>query len=97
MARTLNVYFDRELVGRLTQDDSGRLGFQYQDAYRSKPDALALSRSLPLRAEPFTQNECRGFFGGTLPELTPVHVDQGDCLAAAGSDRLAQDIRPPPA
>lgn len=68
MARTLNVYFDRELVGKLTQDDSGRLGFQYQDAYRSKPDALALSRSLPLRAEPFTQNECRGFFGGTLPE-----------------------------
>ena len=68
MARTLNVYFDSELVGKLTQDDSGRLGFQYQDAYRSKPDALALSRSLPLRAVPFTQNECRGFFGGTLPE-----------------------------
>lgn len=68
MVRTLNVYFDRDLVGRLTQDDSGRMGFQYDDAWREKPDAIALSRSLPLRTEPFSQEECRGFFGGTLPE-----------------------------
>lgn len=68
MARTLKVYFDRALVGRLTQDDSGHMSFQYDDAWRERPDAIALSRSLPLRAEPYTQNECRGFFGGTLPE-----------------------------
>jgi serine/threonine-protein kinase HipA len=68
MARTLKVYFDGEFVGRLTQDDSGQMRFQYDDAWREKPDAMALSRSLPLRAEPFSQKECRGFFGGTLPE-----------------------------
>lgn len=68
MARTLKVCFDRELVGRLTQDDSGHMSFQYADAWREKPDAMALSRSLPLRADPFAQKECRGFFGGTLPE-----------------------------
>lgn len=68
MARTLKVYFDGELVGRLTQDGSGQMRFQYDNAWREKPDAMALSRSLPLRAEPFTQKECRGFFGGTLPE-----------------------------
>jgi len=68
MARTLKVNFDRELVGRLTQDDSGLMSFQYDDAWREKQDAMALSRSLPLRAEPFTHKECRGFFGGTLPE-----------------------------
>ncbi len=68
MTRILRVNFDRELVGRLTQDDSGQMSFQYDEVWREKPDAMALSRSLPLRAEPFSQKECRGFFGGTLPE-----------------------------
>jgi serine/threonine-protein kinase HipA len=30
--------------------------------------ATALSQSLPLRKEPFWRKECRGFFGGILPE-----------------------------
>ena len=32
------------------------------------PGAVPLSQSLPLRAEPFKGKECRGFFGGILPE-----------------------------
>ena len=68
MVRTLRVNFDGKLVGRLTQDDSGHMSFQYDDAWCEKPDAMALSCSLPLRAAPFAQKECRGFFGGTLPE-----------------------------
>ncbi len=68
MARTLNVYYDRELVGQLIQDDGGQMTFQYDKDWRTKPEPIPLSRSLPLREELFTQNECRGFFGGTLPE-----------------------------
>ena len=68
MARTLNVYYDREFVGQLIQDDSGQMIFQYDGSWLGKPQPIALSRSLPLREEPFTQKECRGFFGGTLPE-----------------------------
>jgi len=68
MARTLNVYFDREVVGQLIQDDSGQMTFQYGAAWLGKPEPVALSRSLPLRDEPFKQKECRGFFGGILPE-----------------------------
>ncbi len=68
MARALNVYYDRELVGQLIQDDDGQMIFQYDESWLGKPQPIALSRSLPLREEPFTQKECRGFFGGTLPE-----------------------------
>jgi serine/threonine-protein kinase HipA len=68
MARTLNVYNDRELVGQLIQDDGGQMTFKYDASWLGKPEPIALSRSLPLREETFTQKECRGFFGGTLPE-----------------------------
>jgi serine/threonine-protein kinase HipA len=68
MARALNVYFDREIVGKLTQDDGGQMIFQYSESWLAEGEPLALSRSLPLREEPFLQKECRGFFGGTLPE-----------------------------
>lgn len=68
MARTLDVYHDRELVGQLIQDDGGQMTFQYDASWLGKPEPIALSWSLPLRQEPFTQKECRGFFGGILPE-----------------------------
>ena len=68
MARLLNVYLDPQLVGRLIQYDGGQMLFQYDSAWLENPEAIALSRSLPLRKEPFAQKECRGFFGGTLPE-----------------------------
>ena len=42
--------------------------FQYAASWLGKLEPIALSRSLPLREAPFTQKECRGFFGGTLPE-----------------------------
>ncbi len=68
MARTLYVHYDRDLVGKLVQGDGGQMTFQYSPAWLSRDTPLALSWSLPLREEPFTQRECRGFFGGLLPE-----------------------------
>jgi len=68
MARTLTVQYDRERIGRLIQDDGGQMTFRYDESWLARPEPIALSRSLPLRAEPFTQKECRGFFGGILPE-----------------------------
>ena len=68
MARTLNAYYDRELVGQLVQDDGGQMTFQYDPSWIGSPEPIALSWSLPVQEEPFTQKECRGFFGGILPE-----------------------------
>jgi len=68
MARTLDVYLHRDLVGHLTQDNSGHMTFKYVDAWAEHPASRALSKSLPLRKGRFTQKECRGFFSGILPE-----------------------------
>lgn len=68
MARILDVYLHQQLVGQLVQDDHGQMQFSYGAEWLSSDNAMPLSHSLPLKAEPFTRNECRGFFGGILPE-----------------------------
>ena len=68
MTKTLDVYLHRDLVGHLMQDDHGLMIFSYVDNWLEKPNAMPLSHSLPLREEPFEGKECKGFFGGILPE-----------------------------
>jgi serine/threonine-protein kinase HipA len=68
MTRILNVWWEGQLVGELTQNPHGELGFVYTTTWLSANGTRALSASLPLRAEPFTRRECRPFFGGLLPE-----------------------------
>lgn len=70
MARTLDVYLFRNLVGHLVQDDGGQMVFDYVKSWLNKPEAIPLSRSLPLRSKRFRNKECRGFFAGLLPEGT---------------------------
>jgi len=68
MAKTLDVYLHRELVGHLIQNDGGQMVFDYAESWLQKPDATPLSHSLPLREKRFTRKECRGYFAGVLPE-----------------------------
>lgn len=68
MARMLDVYLHDQLVGKLAQDAGGEMTFQYVESWLNQPGAAPLSQSLPLRKEAFQRRECRGFFGGILPE-----------------------------
>ncbi len=68
MARTLDVYIHQQLAGYLIQDDGGQMVFNYDASWLARDDVYPLSQSLPLREERFKQQECRGFFGGILPE-----------------------------
>jgi serine/threonine-protein kinase HipA len=67
MARELEVWLLAERVGTLALVD-GRLSFRYAPDWRSRPDALTLSSSLPLQAEAFDDRHTRPFFAGLLPE-----------------------------
>ena len=51
MAKTLDVYLHRELVGHLIQNDGGQMVFDYAESWLQKPGATPLSHSLPLRRE----------------------------------------------
>lgn len=68
MTRALDIWWDRQLAGQLTQDEHGELGFVYSAEWLERESAPALSASLPKRAEPYSRRECRPFFGGLLPE-----------------------------
>lgn len=68
MARTLDVYLEEQLIGHLLQDDGGQMLFRYAPVWLESSECFPISRSLPLREEEFKQKECRGFFGGILPE-----------------------------
>ena len=67
MTHELKVRLFSDPVGTLTLVD-GRLNFCYAPGWLSRPDAVALSASLPLRAEPFDERKTRPYFAGLLPE-----------------------------
>ncbi len=87
MTRTLDIWWDERLVGQLTQNQHGELGFAYAPEWLSDEEAHPLSASLPKRVEPFTRRECRPFFGGLLPEES-----QRDAAAQALGVSRANDF-----
>lgn len=74
MAKILDVYLHNDLVGKLVQDDGGRMLFQYTENWLNKQGSTPLSRSLPLRKGRFNTKECRGFFAGILPEQSKREI-----------------------
>lgn len=68
MPGVLQVWWGGELVGRLTQDRGGDLGFAYDADWVRRPEAQALSASLPKREERYGRRGCRPFFAGLLPD-----------------------------
>jgi serine/threonine-protein kinase HipA len=97
MTRTLDVWWARRLVGQLTQNQHGELGFAYAPEWLSDEETQPLSASLPKRTEPFTRRECRPFFGGLLPEegqrdaaAQALGVSRGNDFALL--DRLGGDV-----
>lgn len=97
MMRTLDIWWEGRIVGQLTQNQHGELGFAYAPEWLDDAEALPLSASLPKRAEPFTRRECRPFFGGLLPEegqrdaaAQALGVSRGNDFALL--DRLGGDV-----
>jgi serine/threonine-protein kinase HipA len=67
MAHELEVWLFADRAGTLALTD-GRLSFSYAPTWLSRPNAIALSASLPLQREPFDERKTRPFFAGLLPE-----------------------------
>jgi serine/threonine-protein kinase HipA len=95
--RVLYVWWDGRLVGQLTQNQHGELGFAYSPDWLQSVDAPPLSASLPKREKPFSRRECRPFFGGLLPEESQrdaaaqaLGVSRGNDFALL--DRLGGDV-----
>src|SRR6202789_3226730 len=60
--------------------------FQYAESSLDRPAASPLSQSLPLRRERFSRNECRGYFGGILPEESKREIVARNLSISARND-----------
>ena len=65
----LKIYLYNNLIGTLTKDNQGGVVFEYD-----KNAKYSLSLSLPIREQPYSNSECRGFFNGVLPENENVRT-----------------------
>ncbi len=65
------VFKKNEQCGRIWEDENG-VSFQYDEAYLEShiqnPGYWAVSRTLPLRKEVFTERNMIPFFDGLIPE-----------------------------
>ncbi|MBD5399900.1 MAG: type II toxin-antitoxin system HipA family toxin [Treponema sp.] len=65
---TLRVYLHNKFCGNLFTTENRGIVFRYDESYLCSQNAQALSISLPLRKDEFSQKECLPYFSGLLPE-----------------------------
>jgi serine/threonine-protein kinase HipA len=65
--RKAEVHIHDQLAGWISQDAQG-YRFEYDATYLAKPDAHAVSLTLPLRSEPYLSTVMFPFFDGLIPE-----------------------------
>ena len=85
MAHDMGVWLFDQPAGTLSLL-GGRLSFQYRPGWLAQPKAVALSQSLPLRPEPFDDDECRAFFAGLLPEGHLRRLIAQQCQVSSQND-----------
>lgn len=70
------VYKKDKLAGSIWEDDNG-YHFQYDENYLKTPEYGAVSKTLRLRTEKFTDKNMIPFFDGLIPEgwLLQVAID----------------------
>jgi serine/threonine-protein kinase HipA len=85
MAHEIGVWLFDQAVGTLSMV-AGRLSFQYGPGWLIRPEAIALSQSLPLGHEPFKDDQCRAFFGGLLPEGNLRRLIAQQCQVSSQND-----------
>lgn len=66
--KKLKVNLLNEAVGILSEDEYGRLNFEYSESWLNNPDAYPISIKLNLEKKIFEDFECKSFFSGLLPE-----------------------------
>ena len=108
MRRSLDVFLNDVLVGRLSENDDGRVSFRMVDEYRHLPDRPVLSQSFEddlIKIYRGRRDELPAFFANLIPEgplrelieesLQIAHGDEMGLLEAVGSDLPgAVEIRP---
>lgn len=69
-ANTLNLWYEKQLVGNLWNNDLDRIGFRYSANWLASETRFAISLQLPLQTKDFSSDEgnAHRFFSNLLPE-----------------------------
>lgn len=67
------VYIQNHYAGIIEETEDG-YAFSYCSEYLQRPDAVAVSLTLPLRAEAYETSILFPFFDGLIPEGWLLHV-----------------------
>ena len=65
--RSVQVYIRNVYAGELSETDEGYF-FSYDEEYRKREDASAVSLTMPIRQEPSQSKALFSFFDGLIPE-----------------------------
>lgn len=70
------VYKKNKIAGEIWENEEG-YSFQYNESYLRNPIYGAVSRTLPLRSEVYTDKNMLPFFDGLIPEgwLLQIAID----------------------
>ncbi|GHT76698.1 phosphatidylinositol kinase [Bacteroidia bacterium] len=85
--RQAKVYFQNQLAGILTEDESG-FTFLYDSGYLQNEDSEAISLTLPLQKEPFRDTVLFPFFDGLIPEGWLLNIAEKN-WKINGRDRMS--------
>ncbi len=66
--KSLNVFLNDVLVGKLSNNSSAELSFKYDKDYLASSTASVLSISMPLTDKPFEDDITEAFFANLLPD-----------------------------
>lgn len=82
----LNVFLNGRLVGRLTKETSGAIGFRYDPSWLDWEHTFPVSLSLPLREDRYIGAPVAAVFDNLLPDHDAMRRRLAECVAADGSD-----------
>ena len=68
MSQVGKVFYGETLAGHIERGEDGDYCFHYQPDYLARPDARAVSLTLPLRREKYNSPVLFPFFSGLLAE-----------------------------
>lgn len=72
MLRSLSVRLYGKHTGTLSQDEAGKMAFQYADGAQN-----ILTLCMPIQEEFYPHETCEAYFGGLLPESEPARLALG--------------------
>ena len=68
----LDVYFETQLVGKISSADGVGMNFSYADSWRNDKASFPISVSIPLNAPSIEDEAANNFFANLLPEETDM-------------------------